>query len=206
VSAFALDPLIAEAKRRAHLRRLFLAALGITVAAAAVTAVVRDSERTSPAALTAPACRPAQLRLLPPSFDGAYTGHVVTNLGFRNTSANACSIGGWPRFEVVLPDGRTVVASVGHVRNVPSGHGRAPTGAVVLHAGGAASFHVVADDGTGLERCGLPLPSVRTLVVPPGASTPAHGSTTMPYCHDPQRLLAFLTPVVAGPYDRYSPG
>lgn len=207
MSGLALDPLIAEAKRRARLRRLLVAALGIAAVAAAVMGVVRDSERTRPAVVSAPTCRPAQLRLLKPAVNGAYTGHVVMTFAFANTSANACALRGWPRFEVAVASGRMAVAPVGHVRNATSSH-VVPAGTVVLRPGGAASFHVIVEDLLLGERCGLrlPPPLVRTVVVPPGSTTPAHGSTRMSYCGKRQRLFASLSPVVSGRVDRYNPG
>lgn len=201
-----LDPLIAEAKERARRRRYVLAAAGlVTVGSLAAAYVVRGSERPRPAAVATPACRPAQLRAEEPRFDGAYTGHVVDNLTFRNVSASSCSVGGWPTLIAVLPDGRHVAARVGHVRNTEQGSGGVVTVApIVLRLGGTASFHVIADDGTGLDAtCPVPLPSVKVLVVPPGASAPARGATTMPYCHDRRRLLVVLSPVVPGRLDRY---
>ena len=125
---------------------------------------------------------------------------------FRNVSARSCSLRGWPSFDVVSPSGHRVGARVGHLRNTRPHHDvGVPAPNVLLGPGDAASFHIVANDGTGLEEaCGFPLPTVRVFVVPPGARTPAHGSTTMPYCHNPRRLLVLVTPVVAGPLDRYS--
>lgn len=196
-----LDPLIAEAKHRARRRRHLLATAGlVAVGSLTVTYVVRGSERPRPGLLATPACRPAELRAEKPRFGGVYTGHVVESLAFQNLSPATCALAGWPTVTTVLPDGRHVVARVGHVRNV----GAAPRARVTLPAGGAASFHVIADDGTGDTACPFPLPSVRVLIVPPGAATSAHGATTMPYCHDPRRLLIALSPVVSGRLDRYA--
>lgn len=210
-----LELLIPEARARQRRRRLGAAALLALAAgtALAVYAIVPAGHRAArtdhgaPAALASPPrCLPAQLRAGKPSFDGAYTAHVVENLALTNVSAGSCALRGRPAFEVVLPGGRRVVARVGHVRNTrPRGDLRVPPRDLVLRPGGAASFHVIADDGTGLDGiCPLPLPTARVLVVPPGASSPARGAVKMPYCHDPRRLLVMLSPLVSGRFDPYS--
>jgi Protein of unknown function (DUF4232) len=151
-----------------------------------------------------PRCTSEQLHLGRPEFDGAYTAHSVENLTFTNVSARRCAVHGWPALEVVLPDGRRVAARVGHVRNATSSR-VVPARTVLLRAGGAASFHAIENDGTGLDEiCPIPLPSARVLVIPPGSSAPAHRSVAMLYCHAPRRLLVFLSPVVAGRLNRYS--
>ena len=206
--------LIREARARQRKRWIagagFLAiAAGLALAVSALVPARQGGAQTggsAPPVGVAPRCTPGQLRVGKPRFDGAYTAHVVGNMTFRNTSARSCSLKGWPSFDVVLPGGRRAAARVGHLRNTRPHHDvGVPAANVLLRPGGAASFHIVANDGTGLEEtCGFPLPTDRVLVVPPGASTPARGSTTMPYCHNPRRLLVLLTPVVAGPLDRYS--
>ncbi len=144
-----------------------------------------------------------QLSLGRPIFDGAYTAHEVENLTFTNVSARSCSLRGRPRFEVVLPDGQPVVAHVGHARNATWSR-VVPTRAVVLRPHGAASFHVIEDDGTGLQDiCPVPLPSEKVLVTPPGSITPVGRSLELPYCNAPRRLLVYLSPLVAGRLDRY---
>ena len=70
MSAIALDPLIAEAKRRARWRRLLiLGALAAGVLAAIVEA--RDVNRPRPAVVAAPTCRSDQLRLSAPVWGAA---------------------------------------------------------------------------------------------------------------------------------------
>lgn len=209
-----LELLIREA--RARQRKRWIGRAGLLALAAglalAVSALVPAGHGRPQAggsrrsAADAPRCTGGQLRVGKVRFDRAYTAHAVGNVAFTNVSARACSLNGRPSFEVILPRAGRVVARVGHVRNAPPPHdvGVSPR-EIVLRPGGAASFHVITNDGTGLDGiCPLPVPTVRALVVPPGASTPARGATRMPYCHDPRRLLALLSPVVAGPLDRYS--
>jgi hypothetical protein len=54
MSAIALDPVIAEAKRRARRRRVLLASIGVVVAGSAVLAVSLASSRADPSAVPAP--------------------------------------------------------------------------------------------------------------------------------------------------------
>ncbi len=210
------DPelLIREARARQRKRSIGAAALlalaaGVALAVSALVPARHGREQAGASgrsAGNAPRCLGGQLRAGKARFDGGYTAHVVGNMTFRNVSARSCSLKGWPSIDVVLPGGRRVAARVGHLRNTRPHHDvGVPAADVMLRPGGAASFHIVANDGTGLEEaCGFPLPTVRVVVVPPGARTPARGSTTMPYCHSPRRLLVLLTPVVGGPLDRYS--
>jgi uncharacterized protein DUF4232 len=209
-----LEALIREARARQRKRWIGGAALlaFATGAAVAVSVLVPagdgrvQARRSGPSAASTPRCTGGQLRVGKARFDGVYTAHVVGNMAFRNVSAHSCSLKGRPSFDVVLSGGRRVVARVGYLRNTRPHHDvGVPAADILLRPGGAASFHIVANDGTGLEEaCGFPLPMVKVLVIPPGTRTPARGSTTMPYCHNPRRLLVLLTPLVAGPVDRYS--
>lgn len=208
------EALIREA--RARQRKRWIGGAGLVALAAGVATAVsalvlaghgrEQAGGSAPFAGSAPRCAGGQLRVGKARFDGAYTAHVVGNMAFRNVSERSCSLKGWPSFDVVLPGGRRVAARVGHLRNTRPHHDvGVPAADVLLRPGGAASFHIVANDGTGLEEaCGFPLPMVAVLVVPPGTRTPARGSTTMPYCNSRLRLLVLVTPVVAGPLDRYS--
>jgi hypothetical protein len=209
-----LEALIREARARQRKRwRVGIALLALVAGAALATDALvpaghsrAQANQGRPSFGSAPRCNAAQLRVGKARFDGAYTGHLVENLAFTNVSTRSCALRGWPSFEVISAGGRPVAARVGHVRNAPPPQDLGvPARSVALRPGGAASFHVIADDGTGLDGiCPVPLPSVRTLVIPPGASRPARGATTMPYCHNPRRLLVLLSPVVGGRLDRYS--
>jgi hypothetical protein len=204
--------LIREARARQRKRRLTATVstavvTGAVLAAYAVLAAGRPGTREShdqPKGVVAAArCTAGQLRLDRPRFDGAGTGHVMESMSFTNTASRSCTLRGWPLFEVVLPDGQLATAWVGHIRNATPSRAL-PIRAVLLRPGGAASFHAYQDDGTGLEEaCGFPLHSAQTLAIPPGSSKPARGSVAVPYCHNPRRLLAWLSPLVAGRFDSY---
>jgi hypothetical protein len=207
-----VEALIREARARQRRRRLTALALTALVAGAVLAAYAvlaaeppgtRERRGLPNGVTAAPRCTAGQLRLDQPRGDGAGTGHVMESVSFTNTSSQSCTLRGWPVFDVVLQGGHLVRAWVGHIRNATSSHAL-PVRAVLLGPGGAASFHAYEDDGTGLEeRCGLGLPSARVLAIPPGSSTPARGAVAVPYCHNPRRLLAWLSPVVAGSFDSY---
>jgi len=204
--------LIREARARQRKRWLTAFALTAVVAGAllAVYAILaagplgtREGQDLSNGFAGAPRCTAGELRLDRPRFDGAGTGHVMESMSFTNIAARTCTLKGWPVFDVVLPDGQLVRARVGHIRNATSRRAL-PVRAVLLSPGGAASFHAYEDDGTGLEEaCGFPLHSERVFVIPPGSSRPARAAVSVPYCHNPRRLLAWLSPVVAGRFDSY---
>lgn len=205
--------LIREARARQRKRWLIAMALTAAVAGAALAAYAvfaagrpetRERHGLSNGIAAVPRCSAGQLRLDQPRFDGAGTGHVMESMSFTNTASRSCALRGWPVFDVVLPGGQLVRAHVGHIRNATSSHAL-PVRAVLLSPGGAASFHAYEDDGTGLEeRCGLGLPSAQVLAIPPGSRKPARGAVAVPYCHNPRRLLAWLSPVVTGRFDSYS--
>jgi len=198
------DPVIAEAKKRARRRRLLAVATCLAAGAVAGTFAFRGSERPKPTVLAAPPCRGGQLQVGKPTFDGAGTGHVTENVALTNISGSRCSLRGRPSFVAVLPGGRRVAVHVGRIRNATTWR-VLPAREVVLASGGAAAFHVMTDDGTGLDAiCPLPLPTARFFVVPPETLSPVSGTVAMPYCHNPRRPLVWLTPVVAGRLDRYS--
>jgi hypothetical protein len=207
-----LEALIREARARQR-KRWLVGVVLIAAVAGAMLAAFAIFPAVHPGALDGhgrvdgiaalPRCTAEQLRLGKPGFDGAYTAHVVDNLTFTNVSPRSCVLRGWPAFEVVLPGGRNVAARTGHVRNATSSRA-VPTRVVLLRPGGAASFHAIEADGTGLEEmCPAPLPSVKALVIPPGSTTPVPRSVAVPYCHAPRRPLVYVSPVVAGQLNRY---
>jgi hypothetical protein len=181
--SLSLDPLIAEAKRRARQRRL-LAVLGaVVVAGAAIggTLAVRSSDQPRPSVVVAArGCRTDQLQLSVPSggVAGGTAGQILT---LRNISSSACSLHGWPRFRFVMRDGRTIVphphdliATAYRVSNPP------PIPHVVLRPGDTAPLSVSEADGTGYEH---PCQLTRTvLVVPPGARAPLSLKLGLAYC------------------------
>ncbi len=206
-----LEALIREARSRQR-KRWFLAVALTAIAAVVVLSGAavfsgqsgaRERQGRPNGISPVPRCTAEQLRLDQPRFDGAGTGHVMESMSFTNTSSRSCTLRGWPVFDVVLSNGRRVAAHVGHIRNATSRH-ILPVRAVLLSPGGAASFHAYQDDGTGLEQaCGFPLPTARAFAIPPGSTTSARGAVAMPYCRNPLRLLAYLSPVVAGRFDSY---
>jgi hypothetical protein len=178
-----LDPLIAEAKRRARQRRLLLAALGVVVAAGAVIGVTlasRGSDRPRTAIVGTPGCHASQLHLSWRSA-GVAGGSAFEAFTFRNTSSSACSLHGWPSFRFVMHDGRTVVphphdliATAYRVTHPPS------IPRVVLQPSDTALLSVFEADGTGYQHaCQL----TRTVLVTlPSARAPLSVSAKLFYC------------------------
>ena len=182
-----LDPLIAEAKRRARQRRLLLLALVVALVGGGIvgrTLASRNSERPRPAIVAAPRCRTSQLHL---SWDpaGAAGGSVYDAFRFTNTSSGACSLHGWPTFrfvmrggQVILPRPHDLISTAYRVANPP------PIPHVVLQPNGTTLLSDFEADGTGYTS---PCRSTRTvLVTPPGARTPLSVNARLFYCgpHD----------------------
>ena len=180
---FSLDPLMAEAKRRARQRRLLLAALAAIAAGVAVGATLgtRTSDQARPAVgVASSSCRADQLHLTWQSA-GAAAGTAYNAFTFRNSSASTCSLHGWPSFRFVMRDGRTIapdpqdlIATAYRINHPP------PVPRLVLRPGAAARLTVSEADGTGYNHA---CPQTRTvLVVPPGSATPLAVSAALFYC------------------------
>jgi hypothetical protein len=208
-----LEALIREARARQRRRRL-IAATAVAVAAAAglvtyaVLGFVSQSGKlhrvTDPSAVAPLSrCRSRQLRLGRPQFNGAYTGHAITNYVVTNTSAATCVLRGWPALGVML-HGRRLALHTGHGRNLGL-----PVGRVVLGPGGAASFNVVTSDFDPGNNMG-PWPctgsSFVLLVTPPGGRAPLRLPVYSHYCGPLHGEAFTVTPLVAGKLDRYEAG
>jgi uncharacterized protein DUF4232 len=195
--SLSLDALIAEAKRRARVRRLLVAA-GIVAlgGVAAATISLRSSERQLPTVVAAPTCRSAQLTLLPGK-GGVALGTYMSDLVLVNVSDATCTLRGWPGVQLVLGNGRTVAPRVRHDSLVPKGKAAART--IQVRPGGAASFRIAESDGTGtgLQTCR----TVRTvLIIPPGSGKPLSLTRgPVDYCAP---YLLFEVPLVPGRVDR----
>jgi hypothetical protein len=191
-----LDPLIAEAKRRARARRFLLIAAVLTVAGAATaTAALRNTDRLQPTPLVVgPTCQSAQLRIVRAG-GGVAAGTAAQDFALLNTSGQACSLRGWPTLGLVLANGRLIHPAVRLDHYGPAG--RVPVRTINLPPGGAATFGIAGSDGTGtgLQTC----KKVKTLLVAPtGVDRPLSQSRINPYCA-PYRL--FVVPFVSGRVD-----
>jgi hypothetical protein len=189
-----LDPLVAEAKRRARIRRLLLAAAAIAVAGAVgATFALRGSEKSRLAVVAAPTCRDAQLHLV--SAGGGVAGGTAGALfSAVNVSHASCALRGWPALQLVLTGGRRITPPVrrDHLdANAPDGV--APVRRVELGPGDAATFGILDADS---PRPGISCRPAKTLLVTP---TPGGSSVSVPlgigqYCGP--RLIE--VPFVAG--------
>ena len=185
------DPelLIREARARQRRRRItagtVVVVAGIALGISAVLSVghskaQRALPRTALGGSSRRRCRAAQLGL---SVDGGgvAAGTAGTRFAFTNRSHIACVLSGWPRFKLVLRDGRQVaprphdlIADGYRVTQPPS------LPRVVLQPGAGVHWYVNAEDGTGLNRaCSW---SRMVLVAPPGARAQLTVRAAVPYC------------------------
>src|SRR5690242_4458850 len=103
---FSLDPLIAEAKRRARTRRFLLVATVVLAGGvAAATLALHGSEQR----LLAPSdpCRITQLNVVPGRL-GAAAGTASRTFSLVNASEAGCTLRGWPNLRLLLGSGRMV--------------------------------------------------------------------------------------------------
>lgn len=193
-----VDPLIAEAKRRARTRRSLLAVLAVVAAgAAAATVALRGSERPRPAVVGAGACRLTQLDLIPGRM-GVAAGTATRDFALVNASDTNCTLRGWPNLQLLLGNGRTVSP---RTHRDHYGIGRAlPVRTISLSPGGAASFRIAESDGTGtgLQTCR----AVKAVLISmPGAGGSLIATKGAFYCAP---YTFFEVPFVAGRVDHYS--
>ena len=194
---FSLDPLIAEAKRRARGRRLLLLALAVAAGgAAAATVALRSSDSPPRTAVAAEPCRISQMDLVP-GRGGVAAGTYMRDFALVNASYTSCTLHGWPNLRLLLGNGRIVSPRV--QRDHYGTDKVLPARTIRVNSGGAASFRVAASDGTGtgMQTCR----AVKALLISlPGAG----GSVAVPhgasYCA-PYTL--FEVPLVAGRVDHH---
>lgn len=142
-----LDPLIAEAKRRARARRLLLVVLAVVASGlAAATLALRGSERVRPLIIAPGACRITQLNVVPGP-QGAAAGTASRAFALVNASEASCTLRGWPRLRLRLGNGSMVSPRVEHDHFQTNKV--LPVRTVKLAPGGLASFRVMESDGTG---------------------------------------------------------
>ena len=193
MSAIALDPLIAEAKRRAR-RRWSLAVVALAGAGVAAAVIsVHSSEKPRTVPIVAPACRASILRLAASGF-GAYTGTDVVRLTFTNTSSSSCAIDGQPSYRLVVSGGRSIA-----IRPLANPLGPFAARRFVLPSGGVARAYLF-DSTLGYQRpCATRARSL--LVTPPGQSAPLRQTVGVFYCGS--RSLG-TTALAQGPGGRHS--
>lgn len=179
MSAIALDPLIAEAKRRARRRHLLAAASLVAAVAVAATLATRSSDRPH-LVVAPPACRAGQLHVAL-IHSGAAAGTGGEEFAFANASRGACVLSGWPSFRLVMPHGRTVTPrphelialgySIAHPPALPR---------VSLAPGSTTGWFLQQADTT--PHGGLCPRSTSMLVTPPGASRAISVAAHLPFC------------------------
>lgn len=175
-----LDPLIAEAKQRARRRRFILLVGVVALAAVSAAVTLRGFGEPRPALTAATSCRTAQLHVSLTS-GGVAGGTVGDAFTFANTSRAVCVLSGWPRFRLVMGDGKVVrprphdlIASAYSVKNPP------PVPRVRLAPGATVHWILEAADGTGLPR--MCPTAERLLLTPPGAHVALAVAARVPYC------------------------
>ena len=193
-----LDPLIAEAKRRARARRFLVVAVALAAAGtAAATMALRSStsEFPRPVIAAGPACRSAQLNAVPGG-GGSAGGTRSQDFALVNVSNVSCTLRGWPGLKLVLGTGQQVTPRVRHDR-----YGvtlSVPVRQIGLRPGAAASFRVAGSDMPGPQ--GQSCLAVKSLLVsPPGTSK----SLSVPYgigSYCWPRVL-YVAPFVSGRVD-----
>jgi uncharacterized protein DUF4232 len=176
-----LDPLIAEARRRARRRRfLWACVVGIAAVAAGVVAL-RNSGRPGFMALAPPDCNASQLRLALRSGGVGNLGTAAYAVTLRNTSNATCTLSGWPKLRLVMSGGARVtrrphdlIAFAYSVKHPP------PAPRIRLGPGGSAQWYFQAADGTGLHHACRT--AEKLLVVPPAEHQSLALAVRVPFC------------------------
>ena len=116
-------------------------------------------------------CLGADLSVRHVNDDAAMGGHLLTEYAFRNNSSSACTLKGYPRFELLtksgqlLPKGRAIKS-----RELPGDEAASDPRPITIEAGKEAIFHVYTNNG-GAGHMGKPCPMSRKVrIIAPGTT------------------------------------
>jgi hypothetical protein len=116
-------------------------------------------------------CRGADLSVRHVNDDAAMGGHLLTDYAFKNNSSNACTLKGYPRFELLsksgqlLPNGRAI-----NSRKLMGEETATTPQLVTIEAGKEANFRVYTNNGgAGYSGKGCPT-SHKVRIVAPGTT------------------------------------
>lgn len=149
--------------------------IGIILLAAASAARGQHSIKLAPNFRLGPQsiepCRGADLSPRHANDDAAMGGHLLTEYAFKNNSASACTLKGYPRFELLnksaqlLPKGRAV-----HSRKLMGDEAASDPQLITIEAGKEAVFRVYTNNG-GAGYMGKPCPMSRFVrIIAPGTT------------------------------------
>ena len=149
--------------------------IGIVLLASASTIKAQNSIKLAPNFRIGPQpvgpCRGADLSVRHVSDDAAMGGHLLTDYAFKNNSSNACTLKGYPRFELLtrsgqlLPNGRAI-----NSRKLMGEETATTPQLVTIEAGKEANFRVYTNNGgAGYSGKGCPT-SRKVRIVAPGTT------------------------------------
>jgi hypothetical protein len=151
------------------MRRIFVLIALITAGSSAAFSQQRtmNHRRVAP---TEP-CHGAALSVRHVSEDAAMGGHNTIDYAFKNKSGSACTLKGYPRFELldksgaVRPHGRAI-----NSQQLPGDEVKQPPQLVTIEPGKEAGFRVYYNSG-GAGHVGKPCPVSRKVrITPPGTT------------------------------------
>jgi hypothetical protein len=154
------------------MRQIFI---GILLFAAASVAISQESIKLVPNFRIGPplveTCRGADLSVRHANDDAAMGGHLLTDYAFKNNSSSACTLKGYPRFELLaksgqlLPKGRAI-----NSRELMGDEAASDPQLVTIEAGKEAIFRVYTNNG-GAGYAGKGCPTSRKVrIIAPGTT------------------------------------
>ena len=149
--------------------------IGIILLACASTVTAQDSIKLAPnfriGLQTVEPCRGADVSVRHVNDDAAMGGHLLTDYAFKNNSLNACTLKGYPRFELLsaagqlAPNGRAV-----NSRKLMGEETATVPQLVTIEAGKEAVFRVYTNNGgAGYSGKGCPT-SRKVRIIAPGTT------------------------------------
>jgi len=149
--------------------------IGIILLAASTAVMGQESIKLAPNFRIGPQsvlpCRGADLSVRHVNDDAAMGGHLLTDYAFKNNSSSACTLKGYPRFELLtksgqlLPRGRAI-----NSRQLMGEETPTTPQLVTIEAGKEAMFRVYTNNG-GAGYMGKPCPmSPKVRIVAPGTT------------------------------------
>ena len=149
--------------------------IGVILLASASAVMAQNSIKLAPNFRIGPPaiipCRGEDLSVRHVNDDAAMGGHLLTEYAFKNNSSSACTLKGYPHFELLtksgglLPKGRAI-----NSRQLMGDEAQTAPQLITIEAGKEASFRVYTNNG-GAGYMGKPCPmSWKVRIIAPGTT------------------------------------
>lgn len=154
---------------------MFKLLVGIILLASASAVIAQNSIKLAPNFRIGPQpvspCRSADLSVRHVNDDAAMGGHLLTDYAFKNNSSSACTLKGYPRFELLNKSGQLLAKGRAiNSRKLMGDEAATAPQWVTIEAGKEAMFRVYTNNG-GAGYTGKGCPTSRKVrIIAPGTT------------------------------------